>query len=485
MKRIAYCSPVNPQPSGISDYSEELLPYLGRYADVALFIQRGITPSNPRLSRHLQVHALDRLPELHATRPFDAILYHLGNSPVHAEIYELALRIPGVVVLHELVLHHFKLWYAAARRGNAERYVQEMAERYGARGESVGRRMAAGQLLDAAFEMPLVEDIVQSAGAVLAHSRYVLDRVRALRPALPGQVVPMGVPLPPVLDAAHARRELGLPVDVAIWASFGHINPYKRIESALRAFRRFRRYEPDARYLLVGSVSPSYDLGSVIRRLDLDRAVHVTGYVPPEAFTRYVAASDLCLNLRYPTAGETSASLLRLLGAARPVLVSAVDALAELPDDVCGKVEPGRAEGDLILAIARLLRLVPPLSSRLGENARRFVAHRHSLEGSARAYIDFLSSLYRWGPVEAARPPLWDVGDTTEPPQAAPLASGRAIAPVALPVASAAMLPPGHAATELLHDTGIALAELGIDPDDPTILPDVAATVADLFGRPR
>ncbi len=38
--------------------------------------------------------------------------------------------------------------------------------------------------------------------------------------------------------------------------------------------------------------------------------------------------------LRHPTAGETSASLLRLLGAGRPTLVTATGSFAELPPTI-------------------------------------------------------------------------------------------------------------------------------------------------------
>ena len=93
MKRIAYCSPLNPQASGISDYSEELLPYLSQYAEVVVFASRGVEPSNSQLRRHLTVQPLERLPRLHMQCPYDAILYHMGNSPVHAEIYEAARQI--------------------------------------------------------------------------------------------------------------------------------------------------------------------------------------------------------------------------------------------------------------------------------------------------------------------------------------------------------------------------------------------------------
>jgi glycosyltransferase involved in cell wall biosynthesis len=327
--------------------------------------------------------------------------------------------------------------------------------------------------------MPLVEELVERASAVIGHSKLIVERVRQLRPGLAAARVPMGVPLPPPIDQSAARRALGLPLDVPIWASFGHINPYKRMEPALRAFRHFRRLHPDARYLLVGSVSASYDLQGLIHRLGLDTAVTVTGYVAPEAFGRYVAASDLCLNLRYPTAGETSASVLRLLGAGRPTLVSAIDALDELPDGVCAKVDTGSAEVDQILSYAVLLSRWPVLARELGDNARDFVARDHTLAGAAQGYLEFLATIYGWERPEPLRPPLWEVepnpreetGIVPSPPRQRE--QGHQPVPHAGKVKGPQTL--------LARETGAALAELGLTAGDEAILRDAAGTIADLL----
>jgi glycosyltransferase involved in cell wall biosynthesis len=196
---------------------------------------------------------------------------------------------------------------------------------------------------------------------------------------------------------------------VPVWASFGHVNPYKRLEGVLRAFGRFRAEQPNVRYVLVGSVSPNYDFYALVRRLGLEDAVTITGHVPQADFGRYVAGADLCLNLRAPTAGETSASLLRLLAAGRPTLVSAIDAFNELPDDVCAKVDADRSEAALILAYARLFQRYPTVARQLGHHARTYVAEQHTLHAAAQGYMRFLSRLYGWGDVPKQRPVLWDV----------------------------------------------------------------------------
>ena len=43
---------------------------------------------------------------------YDAVVYQMGNSPAHAYIYEALLKYPGVVVMHEFILHHLRIWMA-------------------------------------------------------------------------------------------------------------------------------------------------------------------------------------------------------------------------------------------------------------------------------------------------------------------------------------------------------------------------------------
>ncbi len=460
--RIAYCSPVNPAASGISDYSEELLPYLGQYAEITLFVEDGLKPSNPQLSEHLEVLPLRRLPRELRRRPYDGIVYHMGNSPVHAGIWRAAQRMPGVVVLHEWVLHHFMLWYAANVQRDVQIYVRAMRERYGEAGDHMAQLMIRSRFTDAAFNFPACEPVLAAARGLIGHSRYVIEHVAALRPDLPAALVPMGVPLAPVIPREQARSLVGLPDTAVVLASFGHINPWKRIEPALRALRVLRDAGHDARYILVGSVSPNYDLAGLIARMGLNDAVTITGYVPRAQFEAYVSAADLCINLRYPTAGETSASLLRLLGAGRPTLVSAVGSFAELPAGVAGQVDVGAAESDLLLAYCQLLLERPDLAAALGAQARAYVAREHTLEGAALGYARFLARLYGWPVLRRLHAhPLWQLESATplDPP----------------PPASA---PPP--ASPLVRATGHALAEMGLDASYEGLLRHVAKRIGEI-----
>jgi glycosyltransferase involved in cell wall biosynthesis len=479
MKRIAYASPLNPAPSGISDYSEELLPYLAQYADIVLYVDDELRPSNPALVRHLEVRPLGRLQRDHQRQPYDAILYHMGNSQVHAAIWRAMQRVPGVVVLHELVLHHFMLGYAALELRDVERYRAEAVQRYGPEGARVADLMLRGRLVEAAFDLPFCEAVLDASEGMIAHSRYVVDRVAALRPDLPASLVPMGVPLPPEIPRDAARARLGLPHDALILASFGHINPYKRVGAVLRALKALRAEFPSTRYILVGSVSSVYDVRAEIGRAGLEDAVTVTGYVDRAAFEDYVAAADICVNLRHPTAGETSASLLRLLGAGRPTLVTASGSFAELPPGIAAQVDLDRSEGDLILAYCRLLATRPAVAAGMAASARAYVAREHTLDGAALGYMRFLAARYGWGEMPKLRAPLWGLGeearDTRRETQNMPTTGQESLIAIQQTVASEPTT-----IDNLPTVAAAALAELGATEDDLPLIAGVACAIREL-----
>src|SRR5690606_17470731 len=85
------------------------------------------------------------------------------------------------------------------------------------------------------------------------------------------------------------------------------------------------------------------------------------------------AACDIVLNLRYPTVGESSGTLLRSLGLGRAVIVSDIGSFCEYPDDVCLKVPVDRTEEDTLFEYLSLLVSRPEVREQLGLRAREWV----------------------------------------------------------------------------------------------------------------
>src|SRR5258708_292674 len=83
----------------------------------------------------------------------------------------------------------------------------------------------------------------------------------------------------------------------------------------------------------VGSENPYWDGRELIIQHGMTEHVTITGYVSLEEFARHIASTDLAVNLRSHTVGETSASLCRIMGLGIPAMVSDLGWFSEIPDD--------------------------------------------------------------------------------------------------------------------------------------------------------
>jgi len=389
--RLAYASPLPPVRSGVSEYSRDLLPHLKELAEVRLFA----APPATGLVAGLPVE----VPEALAAGDVDVAIHHVGNNTHHRFAHELAQRVPGIVVLHDLVLHHYYIEETLGQ-GRPDEYVDLMREIYGEAGDAAAlARVHESSSETDYFCFPLFERLAVGSRGIIVHNQRAARMVRERIVGLPVTVVPMGIPEAsedPLPERATARRDLGISPSSFVIGSFGFTTPIKRPMSALAAFARALDRLGDAHLVVVGEVTASLDLEAEARRLGIADRVILTGYVDYQSVKRWSAATDVFLNLRYPTAGETSASLLRLLGWGRTVIVSDFAQFRELPDHVVlrASVEDQRE----IPELAELMVLLAGDSSLrrgFGRRAAAHVAEKHTLEAAARAYVDFASEVVR------------------------------------------------------------------------------------------
>ncbi len=387
---ITFATPMPPDPTGIADYSASLIEALReRRPDWKV----EVLTSRDSLSNEESL-----------------FVHHVGNSRFHDFIYPLIFRHPDVLVLHDLVLHHARLLHylespdvrayredlaSKERRARAiaelEAYRQEVEEAYPGTGQtiaSIAVRMGGGRLL---YDYPLYEHLVRACRLTLVHSESARDEVRARCPQASVRRIRMGVVLPTPVERSEARRRLGLG-DGLILASFGLVTPEKRIVTVLRALKRLRDQGIAARYVLVGGDVAHFDPLVEARSLDIEDAVTLTGRASEDELPLYAFASDLCLNLRYPSAGETSAMLLRLLACGRAVVVTDQVHMLEFPETVVARSSLEGEEDGLYCDLVDLLRDERRLAE-LGSSARDFVAREHSLDAMVSDYVEALEPL--------------------------------------------------------------------------------------------
>ncbi|HWX10197.1 MAG TPA: glycosyltransferase family 4 protein, partial [Gaiellaceae bacterium] len=326
-------------------------------------------------------------------------LYHIGNDPdAHAWIVDALRRRPGVVVLHDFVIHHLVAGMTIGRK-DGHAYLAAMEREAGVAGRMLGWGVLEGRVPPLwevrPTEFPLAGEILDHATGVIVHSRYAATHAREHGYDGPLWRIPHPAwPTPPIEPVAVEGAPL--------IGCFGHLNENKRIPQLLRAFAEFRRTHPDARLLLVGAEAPGFDLAGRLERLGLDsEGVIREPYVEEARLWSLLAACDACVLLRAPTMGETSGSAIRALSLGKPLVVSDLGWFAELPDDVAFKVPVGGDE-EVKAIVAALEQLADPaVAARMGGAAHALIERDHELGRVAELYLAALEDAAGGSAVEA------------------------------------------------------------------------------------
>jgi glycosyltransferase involved in cell wall biosynthesis len=361
--------------SGIADYSSELLPLIAEVADVEVICPR------PGLFRQAKAPPgiPIRQPERFRPDRYDAIYYHLGNNPWHEFVYETSLRHPGICVFHDVVVHHLTAHAMVESRDQLDRYEQLLRVEHGESGGRLARLRILGVASDfEKFLFPLSGHLVRRARGLVVHSLDSRDRLdtAAGEVDVPVEVIPhhAGAPPPQVvgIDRSEARRFLGLPQDAFLVGHLGFVTLPKQPGALVAGFARLYRERPEAKLVVVGADNTGGAFERTARRHGVHQAVVSTGYVDLVAFYLNLKALDAVVNLRYPTAGESSGTFARALAEGRATIVNNYGSFAEVPRDVALKVE---VDGDQAAELgAHLVRLAgePELRATLEANAREY-----------------------------------------------------------------------------------------------------------------
>ena len=368
--RVAFFSPLPPAKSGIADYSAALLDPMRGLAHIETFAEA---------------------PRDFNAAGFDVCLYQLGNNPHHTFAYEAAREHPGVLVLHEANLHHL-IADLTIRRNNWSAYLKEVEFNAGAEALAYAKRYVETLERGPDYEIPMLRSIVNRARGVIVHSRAVRDEVRAQGYSGPIAVIPHGAWIAST-DRMAYRARLGLDERTPLVGIFGFLKPYKRIAESLRAFRRVAKLIPNMRMILVGEAHGELPLSSLIPAMNLSAHVRHLDFVPIEDFNGYLGACDIVLNLRFPTVGESSGTLLRSLGMGKAVVVSDVGSFAEFPDDVVLKAPVDAAEEEHLFEYLNLLASRPEIRAELGARAKAWVERECRWEVVAQRYVEFLCAI--------------------------------------------------------------------------------------------
>jgi glycosyltransferase involved in cell wall biosynthesis len=403
--QLAFFSPFKPIKSGIADYSYDLLPSLSQHFSIYSYYDEDYCPDFSKTENLLPHSQFER--DL-LKQQYEAVIYQFGNSSYHCYMYSQLMRYPGISVLHDYYLGGLINYMEAHLPRLGITLYNELEHNYGRnKALEIKNLLQQGKLnIDTNLsesEIYVNRRIFTRSLGVILHSKWAYESAITnygndnnciiLIPQLVPHYDSTNIP------AGDIRNELGIPTDSVVISTFGFINSTKRPLSILHAFHKYFLTNKLAFLVFVGGTEylGSLDLENEIHKLGLQNRVKITGYINMQDFYRYIEASDICLNLRFPFKGESSAALLRILSVGKPTVVTDIGSFSDFPNDVVFKIpQPNQSnEVEEIFKALTLLTENMEYKKFLSVNASAYVAREHSPRRCATLYSDFIKQVMR------------------------------------------------------------------------------------------
>ena len=377
-QRIAWLSPMPPARTGIATYSRSVLDGLHRIGFREGLEIEALWPAARRYEGALPWYAL--------------CVYHLGNNvEFHRDIYRDAIRVPGLVVIHDLALDDFVKGMVA--QGD---WVGRQSAREAMRNRE--RVRSHDPVTTEPLRIPWAAHVARRARGIVVHSEFGRRYLREMGSKTPVFVVPH-----PVVESegdirrALARRmSLRGPLEASgmrtLVGVFGDLNAAKLIDVVWQAVDRL----PESVHLVVvGRRIDGYDIDAVVRESGLGGRLTLLADVPDPDFLAWIGAADVVVDLRHPHRGEVSGSLARAMQCGTPAIVSGTGTYLDIPDNLVVRVSPGRPDPrELATAIERLAA-DSAFAARMGARARTHVEVQAREETTARGYADAIERTLR------------------------------------------------------------------------------------------
>lgn len=338
--KLLYVSPFPPKKSGISDYSVLLVEALSEKYDITLFTDK-YEISVTDFSKKYKVLKLGKDTIHYDEYPY--IIYNIGNNPYyHDYIYEMCLEHPGMVILHDFVIYYLFIGYYQKR----EMLYTKVYENAG-RDALIKIKRALKQddceLLtkkELAVQLPLNEELLSSGNYFMVHSEYAKNQVLALTDRVKKINMIQQVATDfRVIEKAKLYKKYCIPEDAIVVAAFGIVADTKQNHVACKVVKKLAE-QYNICYVMVGE-------GDYVDCYVDNKVIFKTGFVKMDEFDSFIANSDIVLNLRYPTMGETSAALVKILQMGKCCMINDNGWFSEIPSDCAVKIDIDNIEQDL------------------------------------------------------------------------------------------------------------------------------------------
>lgn len=390
-KKLAFFTPLPPTKSGISDYSVDLGLALSGYFDITYVVDNNALLPDQNLIKFAQIIKLSQWNK--KNKKDYLIFYQMGNNSFHNYIYDEAITHPGFVLLHDYSIHHLMLDRSKKNYNEYSNLLKKAKEVNNDLSKYINNVFFLPDLFK--FILPLNELLIEKSSGIIVHSKSSFDKIKEKFPSK--SLLQINFPVTPAhhlskYDLINLRAKYGLNSSDFIISSFGFVTPPKQIPLILQSLSLIKNDLINFKYLLVGEVHSSINILELIKKYNLNNHVEVIGYTDLTVFEEYIKLSDLVITLRYPSAGETSAVLLRALAYQKVNIVFDYDSFGDFPDDILLKIPLNTNDPYRLAKTIKSIYMKKDLKKLYETNANEYICNHHNIKKITDQLINFLTN---------------------------------------------------------------------------------------------
>lgn len=394
--RLAFVSPLPPERSGISDYSAELLPELSNYYDIDVIVDQKIVLDS-WITSNCSVRDVDWFEN--NFQYYDRVIYQFGNSHFHQHMFGLLKKIPGVVVLHDFFLSGI----VAHMDHNGLTPNGWLLELYHAHGyKAFQEHIHSKDWNNEIIKYPCNRTVLENSIGVIVHSdhsRQLGDKWFGKEFSKDWSII-KHARVPEINQSrGNARQVLGFDEDAFVISSFGILAPTKQNQRLLDAWLDSPLSKDDRCWLVFVGENPRGDYGdnliATINNSGLAKSrIRITGWTDTSQFRNYLAASDVGVQLRTLSRGESSGTVLDCMNYGLATIVNAHGAMADLPEDAVLMLRENFENFELSSALENLW-IDEKKRKNLGMRAREVILNQHAPQSCAYQYAQSIEHYFK------------------------------------------------------------------------------------------
>ena len=355
-------TPIPPLETGLATYAMRVLQHSTDFVNwIVAYPEGGDPDSLPSGITALRTNQISEMKEIPDIR-----IFQLGNSTHCFPVLQALYRYGGTTIFHEIVLHHM-LRFCYLESNRIEEYRRELRFCYGPNAERIEKELSMEPSSVVEYDTlqkkyPLIGRALHASGSAVCLNRYAFSVIESA--FQPGRIRTIGHPLSPLPEIEVPEKQFDICIGV-----LGSNYPGRNLSEILDAAELFRREVPEAGLLLIGGGYPE----------DIPEWAVNCGRLPENEYQGLIRTLDYAVDMRYPTCGETSGSLLEAMRAGVSCIVTATGAFTNIPSDAVLRVPHDSVVQGLFRSLSYLHKRAD-LRKSMSENSIAYARDTGSVE---------------------------------------------------------------------------------------------------------